>query len=114
MLNLYNYHNNPEQLEQYCLYAHPLGYIGYVNGYEREVIYDPVLHIIKRKAIWGCWYSGYVINDRWVDGEPTIMKDSQSAYYYAKHVIKDRWVEAEENIKEDNFWWALYCKEFEI
>lgn len=86
------------------------------------------------------WYAVFVLNDRWPDAEPVILKSERAtihycnliikgrwyeaehyimknpyfAFLYAEKVIKDRWPEAEEFIKKDKLWWRLYKEKFAV
>ena len=44
------------------------------------------------------FYALHVIEDKWPEAEPYMMKDPRWAYYYALHIIKGRWPEAEKYI----------------
>lgn len=48
-------------------------------------------------------YNYAIVNGRWPEGEPYIMKDPYGALQYARFVIKDRWPEAEPYIMEDPY-----------
>ena len=61
-------------------------------------------------ALYG-YARGDIIERRWLEAEPLIMKDPEWAYYYAKYVIRGRWPEAEPYIADSaNFahHYALY------
>ena len=49
---------------------------------------------------------------RWPEAEPYIMKDPGSAYFYATDIIKDRWPEAEPYIMKDPGVWRRYTDFF--
>jgi len=54
-------------------------------------------------------YAIEVIQGRWPEAEPIIMKDPRSAYSYAMHVIQGRWAEAEPYIMNGPqlaYWYA--------
>jgi hypothetical protein len=58
---------------------------------------------------WAYWYASEVIEDRWPEAEPHLMKEPTWAYFYAFHVIKGRWMEAEPHIIKElkiTFWYA--------
>ena len=65
--------------------------------------------ILKHKdPFWSLMYARDVIQGRWPEAEPRIMKDSFLAYRYAKEVIKGPWQEAERFIKRDAAAWSIY------
>lgn len=46
-------------------------------------------------------YSSKILNKRWTEAEPIIIKNGYYAYLYARHVIKSRWPEVEGIIAKD-------------
>lgn len=54
---------------------------------------DPIAEVYR--------YARDVIEGRWPEAEPYIMRDRKWAYYYAEDVIEGRWPEAEPFIMED-------------
>jgi hypothetical protein len=67
-------------------------------------------HIMKDPQ-WAYYYAMDVIRGRWAEAEPHIMKDPQWAYYYAIDVIRGRWAEAEPHIMKDPQWAHQYAKD---
>jgi hypothetical protein len=59
------------------------------------------------------YYIENVINGRWPEAEPYIMKDSQYVYQYARDIIKGRWIEAEDIILKSDYA-KVYMKEFGV
>ena len=68
--------------------------------------------VIIKDAYWSCEYSKDVILGRWPEAEPYIMKDPSVAYLYASEIIKSRWIEAEKYIAKDNLISSLYNDTF--
>jgi len=64
----------------------------------------------EKAPYWLYWYAKNVINDRWIDAEEYIIKDSEWAYSYARYVIKDRWYDAEEYIMKVPYWAYSYTR----
>ena len=62
------------------------------------------LILAKRNVKYAYGYALNVIQGRWPEAEPYIMKDPEMAYYYALNVIKDRWPEAEPYILKSPYW----------
>jgi hypothetical protein len=60
---------------------------------------------------WVCRYAFYVINRRWPEAEPFIMKDPYWAFCYARDVIKGRWPEAEPFIMVDPKLASFYARD---
>jgi hypothetical protein len=79
------------------------------------VCYDDKQDEIKIfNAIDAFFYAIYIINGRWPEAEPIIMKNPAVTFRYACDVIKGRWLEAELIIAEDQHLWDKYCKHFEL
>ena len=147
MINFYQIYNGKEKLDYYEKYNDGLDIFSYL-GRKHYGVFDPgdvsvlknVLHIIKREPNLAFWYADVIINGRWEEAEPTIMKcpiyayeyaldiikgrwseaekyimkDIHWAFYYAKHIIKGRWMEAEPYIMESDDDWRRYCHEFKL
>lgn len=117
MINLYDYYSNSTELDnsEYKDSLHIACTIlqRYVEPDERKQL-ESVIHIIKRSANTSLLYAMYVVEGRWYEAEPTIMKDPLCAYGYAKFIIKGRWLEAEPYIKENDWCWKDYCRVFKI
>ena len=56
-------------------------------------------------------YAKDVIQGRWPEAEPIIMKSPYYAYRYAYYVIKGRWPEAESSIMKDPLYIYFYAKD---
>ena len=90
---------------------------GQVYYYARDVIEGRWLEaepIIMKDKHYAWAYAYNVIQGRWPEVEPYIMKNPCYAYKYARDIIKGRWPEAEPYIKQDAHHWGMYCKEFGI
>lgn len=57
------------------------------------------------------FYACYVLQKRWLEAEPFIVKCPAAAYWYSIRVIKSRWPEAESCIKENNTYWKVYQRD---
>ena len=67
--------------------------------------------ILKNKdPFWALMYARDIIQGRWPQAEPLIMKDSYLASRYAIEIIKEPWPEAERFIKRDAAAWSIYSK----
>lgn len=54
-------------------------------------------------------YSKKILNKRWPEAEPIIIKNGYYAYLYARHVIKDRWHEVEDIIaKSSGYYYSKF------
>lgn len=54
-------------------------------------------------------YSNKILNKRWPEAEPIIIKNGYYAYLYARHVIKDRWHEVEDIIaKSSGYYYSKF------
>ena len=63
--------------------------------WEKFILNMPWDHYASQKAYE---YSKKILNKRWPEAEPIIIKNGYYAYLYARHVIKDRWYEVEDTI----------------
>ena len=85
--------------------------------YARDVIqgrWPEAEPIIIKDPKSTCFYARDVIKGRWPEAEPTIMQDPASACWYACEVIKDKWPEAEPIIMRNAYRWLDYCEHFGI
>ncbi len=62
------------------------------------------------KSEFAAYYAKYIIKGRWPEAEPYIMRDPVAAFYYARDVITGRWPEAEPIILANPFWASEYAK----
>lgn len=99
MLNLYQIYNEPEILDGYC--EHKSKLIDLFNQEHFNYNFDPIKHILKKEPITSYYYAKYVIKDRFIEAESTILKDSFFTRLYSTDIIKDRWLEAEPIIMTD-------------
>ena len=95
MINFYVIYSRPEKLDKFDLYASPLSYINSRYAPNQVERFKPILHIIKTIPRAASRYAAYVSESRWVEAEPTIMKDAYFAYWYAKYALEGRFIEAE-------------------
>ena len=109
MMNLYEYHTNPETLHGYKDRFKIPGFAyeeakrtGNWTEAEPYIMKDPSSVFL---------YARWVIGDRWSEAEPYIMKDPYYAFLYARDVIEGRWKEAEPYIMKNPFSASNY-KEF--
>lgn len=113
MINFYKYHR--DVLNKYDEYGTALSLCSYYwFCYGEMEDHTSILHIIKRVPKYAYYYARFIIEDRWLDAEPFIIKDRGAAHDYARYVLKGRWPEAEPYIKCDEYWWDPYCKHFKI
>lgn len=86
-------------------------------GYAKLVIQgrwkDAEPYIMKNPQ-YACWYVADIIKGRWIEAEPYIMKDPYHAYWYSINIIRGRWEIAEDVLKQDKTTWVEYCNEFSI
>ena len=85
--------------------------------YARDVIqgrWPEAEPIIMKDPKCACWYACFVIKGRWPEAEPTIMEGPHCARWYARDVIKGRWPEAEPIIMGNTYGWSDYCEHFGI
>ena len=60
------------------------------------------------------WYAFNILEKRWPEVEPVIIKSPRNAYCYALHVIKGRWPEAEPFIEKNKNAWSYYKQHLNI
>ena len=110
-MNLYNYHSNPNILDQYDNRVAIITELAFKYAEKTNQRFRFGEHAISKDPYYACYYAREIMKCRWPEAEPTIMKDSLYAYCYAKYVIKDRWLEAEPTIMKDPYFayqYALY------
>ena len=108
MMNLYNLHTNPEQLEGYENRLR-IPQFAYEYG-EKYGFTDELVSAVAKDPESAYWYAKNVIKDRWPEAEPVIAKDPKLGYWYARFVIEDRWPEAEPAIATDHNLASMYAK----
>ena len=69
---------------------------------------------IMKDPKWAYYYAYNLIIGKWIEAEPYIMKSPEYAYYYAFNVSKRRWPEAEPYMKKNNFMWTTYKNKFNL
>jgi hypothetical protein len=68
-----------------------------------------------KSSEWALWYAMEVINGRWPEAEPYIMKgDPADIQMYAMSVIHGRWPEAEPYIMKEPTWAYWYTRLFMV
>jgi len=77
----------------------------------RKVTHNPQF-FYNPNADSAFWYATLVIEGRWHEAEPFIMREPMHAYRYAKFRMNARWIEAEKYIKLDVGYWHLYQNYF--
>ena len=110
MMNLYEYHTNPETLYGYKdRFKIPL--FAWEEA-ERTGNWTEAEPYIMKDPYYAYMYARDIRKKgRWKEAEPYIMKDPSSAFLYARWVIGDRWTEAEPYIMKNPFS-AYNYKEF--
>lgn len=63
----------------------------------------------KESSRWLIWYALHVIEGRWPEAEPFIMRDYRSIYEYCLLIIKGRWPEAEPVLLQNHEWAERYA-----
>ncbi len=110
MINLYNYHTNPQSLLNYDKRFN-VPVIASQEAAKHKPNRSPALEPgIMKDPKYAYYYAYDIIKGRWKEAEPYIMKDPEYAYYYAHHVIGGRWPEAEPYIMKDPFDAYIYAK----
>jgi len=61
-----------------------------------------------RAPYWCLWYARNVLEERWKEVEPIILKSRRWSYIYAADIIVERWPEAEPFIAKDFYWKREY------
>ena len=115
MLNVFKYFDQPNELNRSDLISHmhllhdELHY-GLLGPKDKEKL-KPLLPLIKKSAQSAGLYAKYILQKRWPEAEPTIMKNPLYAYHYAVWVLQSPWPEAEPYIMKDPELWELYTEE---
>ena len=113
MINLYEYYNVPDTLDNYNRYFTGIVLITSQDLTRRSRQYDfsNILHIIKKSPKYAKLYARTIIQDRWLEAEPYIIKDPMYAFWYAYEVIHDRWPEAEPSIMTQPNFACAYARD---
>lgn len=113
MLNIYKYYDDAEALPMYKelspalgLYANPHAW----NESSRPIL-EPLKHIIAKRSEYAYQYAKDVLQGRFPEGEPAIMKDAGTALEYAKYILDGRWVDAEPYIAKVPFFAVEYAND---
>jgi len=113
MLNLYQFHNQPQQLMGYAESAKKIPSIAWEmatsDAQKRELE-----HLWAKDPRYAHLYAYHVIGKRWPPGEAAIAGNPESAYRYAREVIGKPWPPGEAAIASDPVWAREYQKEFKI
>ena len=98
-------------LQDLCTEARKAGACDIVDEILEE--YSSVQDLLDRNSEkaseWAHWYALNVIEGRWPEAEPVIMKYPYQAYWYARDVIKGRWPDAESVIMTSPEWVYWYA-----
>ncbi len=116
MLNVFNYYDEPNELPKYEELSKSIALLEFPSKWGRTVSADdlkPVLHIIKNNSKLAYLYAMIIMEGRWPEAEPIIIKNANDAYMYALYVMKERWIEAEPIIMTNHELWDEY-KEYLI
>ena len=65
---------------------------------------------IVKDSKWAYYYAVGVLRRRWPEAEPVIVKDPEWAYYYIINVLRRSWPEAELTIAKDPGWGYFYAQ----
>ena len=82
------------------------------KDFPKDIIEKAILKSKKSRYVY--WYIIEILESRWIEAEPFIMKDPGCAHHYAKDILKSRWKEAEQYIKQNEYYWNKYKKRFKI
>ncbi len=74
--------------------------------------YEPLFLACQDRSalIYLFLYADYGVHGRWLEAEPRILEDADTAIQYARYVVKGRWPEAELIILENEKKTADYIK----
>lgn len=113
MLNLYNYHDNPQSLTGYKDRIKVIPELALNHAINNLPNRSPDLEptILKNHAS-ALFYAKDVIQGRWKEAEPIIINRPRTATFYSIWVLKHRWKEAEPFIKQDDDAWNTYNNYF--
>ncbi len=115
MLNIFDFYDNPSELNNNELQSHMHLLESIVSVSKRpnaKEVLAPVLNIIKKSPEYAYLYIITVLKKRrWKEVEPVIMKDAYFAFNYALNVLgEQRWKEAEPVIMKDPHWAYRYAE----
>jgi hypothetical protein len=122
MLNIYNFYNEPSQLNNYSKniteieIAHNIfNNWCTISQDDAEIIKHG--HIGKKSPIVATIFATKILKERWYAAEPYIINDPEEAYRYAAVVINKgddsshiRWPECEHIIMKDPYWAYVYAE----
>ena len=102
-MNLYNYHNNPEELYKYEIF-------GMVQQEELDVFWEhmkledfvgkDISEVLKYPNI-AYAYALKVIKGRWEEGEDIISSQARESYLYALNVLENEFIKGEDAIAKN-------------
>ena len=119
MLNVFKYFEKPTELNKSELipemqWADKL-HDGKVTPFDKQSL-NPILYLIKKSPRLAYYYARKIIEGRWSEGEPIILKSPYWSYEYACNIINKghvnnmvRWEEAEPIIMNDPEAACLYA-----
>jgi hypothetical protein len=114
MLNIYNFYNEPSQLNNYSkniaeieIALNIIDYWLSISQEDAEIIKHG--YIGKKSPVVASVFAVSILKERWYDAEPYIMKDPEEAYKYAYEVVKGRWPECEHILMKDPYWAYVYA-----
>lgn len=125
MLNVYDKFTKPNELKSYNEnYPYLAALQKLVSVHNAEGIPEDVEKLMSaNKAkllhypLGAAYYAAYVMQSRWEEAEPTIMRDGEAIMKYVSQVINDgdddshiRWEDAEPYLKE----YPLYAAEYAL
>ncbi len=94
------------------IYNQLIPYIPQIGIFHRNTNSQAYKNAIKTIPKLAYYHANDVIEGRWPEAEPWIMKDPEWAYNYADNVIKGRWPEAEPWIMKNPY--LSYCYAHDI
>jgi hypothetical protein len=106
MINLYNLHHTPENLDHYDQRLERVPKLAWEHGLETKQWNEKVL---AKDPFLAFEYAHCILRDPFELGEPAIAKSSAYSVQYAMHVLKDRFPKGEEAISKDAFWSETYA-----
>ena len=108
MINIYDYHSEPNKLDQYDNRLTIVSELAYCHAKMTQQRFEAGEYAIMNSPSWAYLYAKDIIKDRWPEAEPVIMTDPKYAYYYTIKIIKGRWEAAEPVIMKDSEYWIWY------
>lgn len=121
MLNIFDYHSHPEQLDHFenKHLIVPLQLVWHIAFHDKKR-HPELEHIILKDPVAVYRYANNILkgttpDNRWPEGEHILLKDPYHAYLYARNVLNHPWKEAEPIIKKDSHYlWDQYLHDFDL